>query len=291
MILSFVLSWKLGLLMLAFVPVSFFAGRLSKRKKVKGKRIIEQGERVFNETVENIKVVSSLCVQKHFVSKFEEIFEKKYNKNLKYLHIQAFFYSLSNILMFLNQMAAFAFGFYLFEKEKLSVANLYRVYGAMAYSSLILSKVYAQVPDQHKAKEAARKCFKIMYRKSKIDSLSQDGQKPNNIHGNIEFKNVFFDCPFSSGLKILNGFNLSIKQGQTNALFGTSGCGKKTTCCLLLRFYDVTNGSITLDGVDIRELNVQWLRSRIGVIFQEPVILNTSIKENITCGDILRNEV
>ena len=82
-----------------------------------------------------------------------------------------------------------------------------------------------------------------------------------------------------------------IKNGETNALVGPSGCGKSTTCALLLRFYDIINGTITLDGVDIRKLNVKWLRSQIGIVSQEPVLFNYSIKENIMFGDSSRDDV
>lgn len=67
---------------------------------------------------------------------------------------------------------------------------------------------------------------------------------------------------------------------------GSSGCGKSTSVALLLRFYDVDSGSITIDNVDIRELNIQWLRSKIGLVSQEPILFNYSIKENIEYGRI-----
>ena len=86
-------------------------------------------------------------------------------------------------------------------------------------------------------------------------------------------------------------FNLSVKNGQSNALVGTSGCGKSTNIALLLRFYDPTHGSILLDGVDIKKLNIQWLRSQIGIVSQEPVLFDYSIRENIENGDTNRQQV
>ncbi len=69
------------------------------------------------------------------------------------------------------------------------------------------------------------------------------------------------------------------------------GCGKSTTISLLLRFYDIEKGSITIDGVDIRSLNINWLRSKIGLVSQEPTLFNTSVFENICYGDITRDDV
>ena len=133
--------------------------------------------------------------------------------------------------------------------------------------------------------------FKIIDRKSKIDSISEDGLKLEKVIGDIEFKNVNFEYTIRPGIKILNNFNLFVKNGETNALVGASGCGKSTTISLLLRFYDITSGEILLDGVDIRQLNIQWLRSQMGIVSQEPILFNYSIKENICNGDLTRENV
>ena len=89
----------------------------------------------------------------------------------------------------------------------------------------------------------------------------------------------------------MQNFNLSIRNGETNALVGQSGCGKSTTISLLLRFYDVMEGSVKLDGIDIRELNIEWLRSNIGIVSQEPVLFDCSIKENILNGNLMNPNV
>lgn len=264
--------------MLIFVPVAFGAGvivgRSSTNIKVKGKTIIEEGGRILTETVENIKTVSSLSREKYFLKEFEAVFDLKFSKTLALFHLQALFYSISNTLIFFVQITAFSFGYYLVKTDGLKVAHLYTIYAAMTFSSLILGRVYSQLPDQIKAKQAAKTAFKIIDRKSKIDSMSAFGLRPEKITGNIEFKNVCFEYSSRPGHKILNDFNLTVQNGQTNALVGASGCGKSTTIALLLRFYDITEGAILLDGVDIRKLNIQWLRSQIGLVSQEPVLFN-----------------
>ncbi|KAH9524932.1 ATP-dependent translocase ABCB1 [Bulinus truncatus] len=84
--------------------------------------------------------------------------------------------------------------------------------------------------------------------------------------------------------KILNGFDLTINPGQTVALVGASGCGKSTLIQLMMRFYDPDNGKITVDGVDLRDINIKWLRQQIGLVSQEPVLFGSSILENIRYG-------
>ncbi|XP_040289957.1 ATP-dependent translocase ABCB1-like [Bufo bufo] len=120
-----------------------------------------------------------------------------------------------------------------------------------------------------------------------IDSGSTEGYKPDKLVGNIEFKNIHFAYPSRPDVQVLKGLNLKVPAGKTIALVGMSGCGKSTTIQLLQRFYDTydtTKGEITLDGHDIRSLNVKWLRDNIGLVGQEPVLFATTIKENICFG-------
>ncbi len=161
----------------------------------------------------------------------------------------------------------------------------------MTFSSMILGRLYAELPDQKKAKECTKTAFKIIDRKSKIDSLCETGNTLVNVVGRIEFKNVDFEYSTRPGVKVLDNFSLNIENFKTNALVGHSGCGKSTIVSLLLRFYDPMNGEILLDGVNIKTLNLQWLRSQIGIVSQEPTLFNYSIRENISNGDIRRENV
>lgn len=178
---------------------------------------------------------------------------------------------------------------------------------------MILGRVYAQLPDQRRSLEAAKWAFKIMERRSKIDSMSESGLIPNtseqqnmptnsattvtnnkaNSSNNtssslIQFEDVTFAYPNRPNLKVLRGLNLIIKPGLVNAIVGTSGCGKSTILALLLRFYDVDSGAIYLDNIDIRKLNIKWLRSRMGLVSQEPTLFNMTLFENICYGDAYR---
>lgn len=108
------------------------------------------------------------------------------------------------------------------------------------------------------------------------------------MEGNVEFRDVRFRYPARPRLPILRRLNLKCPSGVTSALVGPSGSGKSTTVGLLLRFYDPLAGQVLLDGHDVRSLNIQWLRSLIGLVQQEPVLFNLSIRENIAYGDTSR---
>ncbi|CAF0737437.1 unnamed protein product [Brachionus calyciflorus] len=294
-IYAFIASWKLSLMMLIFVPITFLSGvivgRSSVSQKVKGRNVNEEAGRITIETVENIRTIVSLGREKYFIDEFNFVYGKKFRKTLLLLHVQALFYSLSNSIIFFVQATAFSFGYYLIKTDGLEVTSLFSVYALMTFSSMILGRSYSQLPDQNLASSATKTAFKIIDRKSKIDNFSEDGLKPGRVVGDIKFENVHFRYPNRPNIKILNGFNLEVKNGTTNALVGPSGCGKSTTISLLLRFYDVEDGTVYLDGVDIRKLNIQWLRSQIGLVSQEPTLFNASIYENICMGDITREKI
>ncbi|CAF1597520.1 unnamed protein product, partial [Adineta steineri] len=131
---------------------------------------------------------------------------------------------------------------------------------------------------------AAHTFFDLFDRTPTIDNGSNKGQELTNFSGEIDFNQVKFFYPTRPTVLVLNKLQLSIKSGQRIALVGASGCGKSTIVQLLERFYDVTHGQLTLDGTDIRQLNIQWLRSHLGVVSQEPILFDLTIAENIAYG-------
>ena len=92
---------------------------------------------------------------------------------------------------------------------------------------------------------------------------------------------MHFSYPARDEVQILNGLNLEISSGTTLALVGPSGCGKSTCIQLIQRFYDAIGGQVLIDGKDIRDINLGWLRDNIGIVGQEPVLFDCTIKENI----------
>ena len=117
-----------------------------------------------------------------------------------------------------------------------------------------------------------------------IDSSSDEGLKPASVVGDIEFRNVTFAYPARKESTVVSDFSLRVEAGMTVALVGHSGSSKSTMVSLLTRFYDPSSGSITLDGVDLKRLNVHWLREQIGLVLQEPKLFAKTIKENIALG-------
>jgi len=138
--------------------------------------------------------------------------------------------------------------------------------------------------DAAKAASAAERVFETVDRQSLIDFTSQEGKRLDKVSGDISLKNIKFAYPARPDKRVCNGYSLEIAAGTTVALVGASGSGKSTIIQLMERFYDPDSGVVTLDGVDLRELNVRWLRQQIGLVGQEPVLFSGTIAENIAYG-------
>ena len=117
-----------------------------------------------------------------------------------------------------------------------------------------------------------------------IDSSSDKGAIPDHIEGKVEFRGVTFAYPSRPDAVVMDDFSVEASVGKTLALVGPSGSGKSTTVQLIQRFYDPDVGTVLLDGKDLRDLNLRWLRRNIGVVSQEPVLFGTTIAENIRYG-------
>uniref|UniRef100_A0A2A4J7A7 ABC-type xenobiotic transporter n=1 Tax=Heliothis virescens TaxID=7102 RepID=A0A2A4J7A7_HELVI len=143
------------------------------------------------------------------------------------------------------------------------------------------------------ARGAASTIFQLIDREPLIDSLQQGGLSPRRVIGDITLEDVHFSYPSRPEVKVLNGFSIKIKAGECVALVGSSGCGKTTILQLLQRLYDPHSGSVKLDGKDVKNLNLGWLRSCLGVVGQEPVLFRGTIFENISIGfpEATREEV
>ena len=179
-----------------------------------------------------------------------------------------------------------------------------RVFVVITFAMVAVGRAMAMIPDYSKGKAAAIRIMRLNERQSLIDPSDQSGITlvrrtfgwsigfhwlfQSEVEGIMEFHDVSFRYPSRPTVRILRKFSLKCLPKMTTALVGSSGSGKSTTVALLERFYDPWKGKILLDGHDIKVLNLQWLRSVMGLVQQEPVLFNLSIRENIAYGDNTR---
>ncbi|OHS94222.1 ABC transporter family protein [Tritrichomonas foetus] len=164
---------------------------------------------------------------------------------------------------------------------KYTLYSLLTVSCGMVMLTLGIDQILTTSDDFKMASLAARNIIKIINTKPTIDRKL--GQELDNVVGDIEFKNVAFKYQGSENYALKN-LSFKINAGETVAFVGESGCGKSTTLQLLQRFYDIVEGQILIDGVDIREISPRCLRSFISIVPQSPVLFSMSISENIKYG-------
>jgi ATP-binding cassette subfamily B (MDR/TAP) protein 1 len=168
----------------------------------------------------------------------------------------------------------------LIKKDKVTVGALLEVLGMVTLGVVGASQAMTIIPEFAKASAAGKSLLKVISRKPSIPI--KGGKKPERLIGNIEFKNIEFRYPSRQNVQVLKDFSLSVTSGQNVALVGPSGSGKSTIVGLLERFYEPESGQVLIDGVDIKDIDPQWLHRHIGIVTQEPTLFATSIKNNIT---------
>ncbi|ELU12561.1 hypothetical protein CAPTEDRAFT_175467 [Capitella teleta] len=288
-IIGFIYSYKLTFLILAFMPFIVISGYLQMKVMTgfsgEGQEALEAAGKVSTEAISNIRTVASLCREETFAHNYEELTSKPHKDSMKKAHVFGIAFSFTMSLIFFTYSASFYVGAYLVKEDGLEFKNMFKVFSAIVFGAMSIGEASHFAPDYGKAKSAANRLFHLFDREPEIDSSSTSGQKPASCSGSLEFRDVHFVYPSRPTVPVLQGLNLGVEQGKTMALVGSSGCGKSTSVQLIERFYDPAEGSVLLDGVDTRDLNIAWLRSQIGIVSQEPILFDTSIRENIAYGD------
>ncbi|CAF3952799.1 unnamed protein product, partial [Rotaria sp. Silwood1] len=243
------------------------------------------------ETIQNIRTVFQLTKETHFYDQYYQINDTIHRSSIKRAHILGILFSLANAAIYFAIAAFVSYATFLFDKGTVSFENMFMVLNAVLLAARTIGQHLSLFPDYGKAIEAAENIFELLNRKPTIDNESKDGLEITDFTGQLDFEDVYFNYPNRPQSIILRNFKLNIKPGQKVALVGTSGCGKSTTIQLIERFYDVNIGHLLIDSKDIRTLNLQWYRSQIGIVSQEPVLFDMSIRENIAYGDNSRKDI
>ncbi|XP_057487486.1 ABC transporter B family member 20-like [Actinidia eriantha] len=153
---------------------------------------------------------------------------------------------------------------------------------AVILSGLGLNQAATNFYSFEQGRIAAYRLFEMISRSS--SAVNHDGTTLPSVQGNIEFRNVYFSYLSRPEIPILSGFYLTVPAKKTVALVGRNGSGKSSIIPLMERFYDPTLGEVLLDGENIKNLKLEWLRSQIGLVTQEPALLSLSIRDNIAYG-------
>ncbi|CAO2197986.1 unnamed protein product, partial [Urochloa humidicola] len=287
-VIAFAADWRLALIITCIIPLLTVQG-YAQVKFLKGfskdaKEMYEDASQVATDAVGSIRTVASFCAEKRVVTTYNEKCENLTKQGIRSGIVGGLGYSFSFLILYLTYGLCFYVGAQFVRHGKTTFPDVFKVFFALALASIGVSQTSALASNATKARDSAISIFSILDRKSKIDSSSNDGMVLENVTGNIDFNNVSFKYPSRPDVQIFSDFTLLIPSGKTVALVGESGSGKSTIIALLERFYDPDSGGISLDGVEIKSLKVSWLRDQMGLVGQEPVLFNDTVRANITYG-------
>uniref|UniRef100_A0A8C4KVD2 ATP binding cassette subfamily B member 1 n=1 Tax=Equus asinus asinus TaxID=83772 RepID=A0A8C4KVD2_EQUAS len=285
-IVGFTRGWKLTLVILAISPVlGLSAGIWAKiLSSFTDKELLAYAKAgaVAEEVLAAIRTVIAFGGQKKELERYNKNLEEAKRIGIKKAITANISMGAAFLLIYASYALAFWYGTSLVLSGEYSIGQVLTVFFSVLIGAFSVGQASPSIEAFANARGAAYEIFKIIDNPS-IDSYSKNGHKPDNIKGNLEFRNVHFSYPSRNEVKILKGLNLKVRSGQTVALVGNSGCGKSTTVQLMQRLYDPTEG-VSIDGQDIRTINVRYLREITGVVSQEPVLFATTIAENIRYG-------
>ncbi|XWS53429.1 hypothetical protein CRYUN_Cryun10bG0001100 [Craigia yunnanensis] len=294
LVIAFEANWQLALAILGLLPLIGISGYVQ-LKSMKGfsanaKKMYEEASQVANEAVGNIRTVASFCAEKKVMQKHQQKCQGPLKAGIRHGLISGIGFGISSFFLYFAYGISFYVGALLVHHGKTTFHEVFRVFFALSLSAIGISQSNSLAPDASKAKISAASVYEILDQKSKIDPSQNCGKKIlKRVKGDIQFKHVSFKYPSRPEIQIFRDLCLTIRYGKTVALVGESGSGKSTVISLLQRFYEPDSGRITLDGIEIRKLQLKWLRQQIGVVSQEPVLFNDSIRANIAYGKAAGN--
>ncbi len=283
----FIISVKLTLFVLIFMPISgWIISKLA--KNLRAQSLEAQKESGFlisivDETLGGLKVIKSYNAETNFKSRFNDSVTRLLNLTNSIGSRNNLATPLSEFLGVTTIAVLLFYGGNLVLIEKTLDGSAFIVYLTLAFNILTPAKAISKASYSVKnGLAAAERVFEVLEVKNEITSKENAIQK-NVFESDITIKNVNFKYEDET---VLKDFSLQIKKGQTVALVGQSGSGKSTIANLLTRFYDVKEGAINIDGTNIQDLNLQSLRGLMGLVTQDSILFNDTIKANVALGKL-----
>jgi len=229
------------------------------------------------ENLTGIRVVKAFARESHEITRFDE-FNRKYSNNVqKVIDNMAFYWSSSDIICMLQIAITIVVGAYLALIGKISVGELIAFSGFVNFVIWPIRHLARIIVDLGKSTVAVKRIQEVLDEQDEYQE--KDLLKPE-IEGNITFNHASFTFNDAT-VPTLKDISFKIKKGETVAVIGKTGSGKSTLAHLLVKLYDYTSGSIQIDGVELKDIDKQWIRKHIGIVLQEPFLFSKTIYENI----------
>ncbi|KAG2221529.1 hypothetical protein INT45_004523 [Circinella minor] len=293
MVIAFVKGWRLAVIILATIPimgvlagsVGFYYSKLTE----KSQDTYAHAGSIAEQAFAGIRTIYSFSLQSRFSARYDKELDKACAIGCKRGVVLGLQIGIFMFVVFSTYALSFWYGGKLVSEGILTGDVVMVVFFAMMMGTQSFQSLPMNISAVSNACGSAYRIFEIIDRKPEINPDSLEGIQHGKLSGQIEFKGVHFCYPTRPDTQVLENFSIQIKPGQTIALVGSSGSGKSTTVQLLQRFYDALEGQVLIDGKNIKEYNVQWLRGQIGVVSQEPVLFNMSVRKNLLLGAMHEN--
>ena len=282
------ISWQLTLFTILFAPIMLWImgriGRRLKERSLEAQVLWSDTMSQVEETLGGLRVIKAFLAEKKMSERFDRVTGRMRDKNIKVATRQALAHPVSEFLGTMMIAIVLWFGGLLILNEHAPIdAPTFIYYLVILYSVIQpikeLSKAAYGIP---KGMASMERINRILETENNIKECAEP-ESVDSFNDCIEFKNVSCQCE-DGGKAVVDNVNLKIHKGQTIAIVGASGAGKSTLVDLIPRFFDVNEGSITIDGKDIRKVSIHDLRSIMGNVNQDPILFNDSIFNNIAFG-------
>ncbi|KAA8533067.1 hypothetical protein F0562_033400 [Nyssa sinensis] len=286
--LGLVIALRLAVVMIAAQPIviACIYGRRMLLKSMSKKSIKAQNEssKLAAEAVSNIRTVTAFSSQALILKMFGQAQEGPRRESNRQSWFAGIGLGTCRIILSTSWTLSFWYGGKLVCDGLISSKALFETFLVLITTGRVIADAGAMTTDLGKGADAVSSVFAVLDRSTRIEPEDPKGFKPDKLSGSVEFCDVHFVYPSRPDVTIFDGLTLSIDEGKSTALVGPSGSGKSTIIALIERFYDPLQGSVMIDGRDLKSYHLRCLRKHIALVSQEPTLFARTIKENIAYG-------
>ena len=281
------LNMEFGIIIACALPfvavcVVYFIAKANPKFTVLQKKL-DKVNNVMQENVSGARVVKAYVKEDYETERFEKANNELVSTQLDVLLLLSYMTPIMNIILKLSVVAVIKVGGIQVSAGSATPGN---VMAAITYCSQVLNAVMRMTMIFQTASRgiaSKKRVMEIINCEPAIKSGTYN--KETAVKGKVEFKNVSFAYPGMDNENVIENFNLVINPGETIGILGATGCGKSSLVNLIPRFYDVTKGEVLIDGVNVKDYDLQVLRDKVSIALQKPEIFSTTIAENIAWGD------
>ncbi|GKT61374.1 ABC multidrug exporter [Colletotrichum tofieldiae] len=282
-VIAFITQWKLTLIIIGMVPVLLVVvggvAGLDAQIETDILKIHAQAASFAETTLAGVRTVHAFDLRKSVVNQYDSFLQNSFRLGMRKNKIYGVLFGGEYFIVHAAMGLAFWQGIAMVNRGEIpDLGAVFTVLFSVVIAASTVMAIAPQMVTFGRSATAAVELFTLIDRKSEINPFDHSGERPGRLVGEVQLQDVSFSYPTRPDVTVLDNFSLRVPAGKVTALVGPSGSGKSTIIGLFERWYNPTAGTIRLDGKDIKDLNLNWLRTN------EPVLFNGTVLENISNG-------